>query len=106
LIEAGACGIPVIGTDSGAIPDVVGEAGIIAKERNPKELAGAIERLSLDPDLGARMGGVGRRQAIEHYSWQRVGEQLVEVYRRVLRNQTVEPSSNKIETAILSEAGA
>jgi glycosyltransferase involved in cell wall biosynthesis len=51
LIEAMACGIPVIGTDSGAIPEVIENAGIVVKEGNVDELASALQRLKDDPTL-------------------------------------------------------
>ncbi len=55
IIEAQACGTPVIGSDSGAIPDVIGAGGIIVPERNPTALAEAIMRLAGDPPLAGAL---------------------------------------------------
>ena len=106
LIEAGACGIPVIGSDSGAIPDVVGDAGLVAPERNPRELAAAIEKLRVDADLRTRMGKAGLRQAVEQYSWQRVAARMEEIYRRVSKAEGSESAASEISVPIGAETGA
>ena len=83
IIEAHACAIPVIGSLSGAIPEVIGGGGLTFAERNPKALAATILRLAADPALGIRMGAVGRQQVEEHYTWQRVAEQMYNIYNRL-----------------------
>jgi glycosyltransferase involved in cell wall biosynthesis len=84
LIEANACGTPVIGSDSGAIPDVVGRGGLIVPERNPPALAAAILQLRDDPARRRALGEAGRGQVLQHYTWQRVAERMREIYRRVV----------------------
>jgi glycosyltransferase involved in cell wall biosynthesis len=79
LAEAGACEIPVIGSDSGAIPDVIGNAGLVFPELNPQAMAKCIEHLASDPKLCVQLGKVGRSQAIHKYSWERVAEQYNEI---------------------------
>jgi glycosyltransferase involved in cell wall biosynthesis len=68
-IQAMACGVPVVSTRSGAIPEYVpdGLAGILVPERDPNALAEAILRLLADESLRRRMGEAGRTYAIEHY---------------------------------------
>lgn len=83
IIEAQACGTPVIGSGSGAIPSVVREGGLIVPERNPAALAAAIRRLRDDPAAGRRLGAVGRRQVEETYSWRCVAERMADIYRGV-----------------------
>jgi len=83
IIEANACGTPVIGSDSGAIPDVVGPGGMIVPERNPQALAAAIGRLATDPSLGAAMGKLGLERVRETYTWSAVARQMHGIYRRV-----------------------
>jgi len=80
IIEAHACETPVIGSDSGAIPEVIGEGGIVVPEKNPAALAAAIARLQNDPALARSMGRTGRRQVLASYSWERVAEQMRDVY--------------------------
>jgi glycosyltransferase involved in cell wall biosynthesis len=84
IIEAHACGVPVIGSDSGAIPEVVGEGGLIVPEGRPVELARAIDRLRNEPKLSQELGERGRQQVMQRYTWQRVAEQMREIYQRCL----------------------
>ncbi|MET0555459.1 MAG: glycosyltransferase, partial [Vicinamibacteria bacterium] len=51
LAEAMACGVPVVGSSSGAIPDVMGDAGLVFAEGDPAALAGVLRRLAGDPGL-------------------------------------------------------
>lgn len=85
LIEAGACATPVIGSDSGAIPDVVGQGGLIVPERNPQALAQAMHKLSSDANLCRAMGQAGRAQAESRYTWRRVAEQMHGIYESLLK---------------------
>ncbi len=68
-IQAMACGVPVVSTRSGAIPEYVpdGVAGILVPERNPPALAEAINRLLADANLRRRLGEGGRAYACAHY---------------------------------------
>ncbi|MCJ7737711.1 MAG: glycosyltransferase family 4 protein, partial [Anaerolineae bacterium] len=68
-IQAMACGVPVVSTHSGAIPEYVpdGEAGILVPERDPEALAAAILRILEDDELRARLGRQGRAYAVKHY---------------------------------------
>ena len=68
-IQAMACGLPVVSTLSGAIPEYVpdGVAGILTPEHDPAALAQALIRLLTDSDLRRQMGQAGRRYAVEHY---------------------------------------
>jgi glycosyltransferase involved in cell wall biosynthesis len=89
IIEAHACGTPVIGSDSGAIPDVIEEGGLVTPEQNPAELAKAICKLRNDPALVARMGDAGLRQVKRSYSWQQVAAQMRGIYASLpARNKT------------------
>jgi glycosyltransferase involved in cell wall biosynthesis len=80
IIEAHACGTPVIGSDSGSIPEIVGAGGLIVPEANPAGLAGAIRRLRDDPVLTMRLGSCGRAQVERRYTWQRLAEQMRDIY--------------------------
>src|SRR5207244_8488209 len=70
LIEAMACGIPVIGSDSGEIPNVIGEAGIIVPEGNVPALARALETLVQNPTQRQTLGAQGRARALDRFSQQ------------------------------------
>lgn len=80
LIEAGACGVPVVGSDSGAIPDVVGQAGRVFPEGNARELARHLGDLAARPDEARALGQAGRRAVEERFTWARVAEAMQDIY--------------------------
>lgn len=84
LIEAGACGVPVVGSDSGAIPDVVGEAGLIFPEGDATALAQKLEWLADHPDQARAMGARGRQIVEQKYTWARVAQQMAQIYREAM----------------------
>jgi glycosyltransferase involved in cell wall biosynthesis len=97
IIEAHACGTPVIGSDSGAIPDVVGDGGIIYPERDPQGLAAAIIELRANPARAREMGEAGRAQVEANYTWRQVAARMRDIYFECLdgpaKPATVEASS-------------
>jgi glycosyltransferase involved in cell wall biosynthesis len=84
LVEAMAAGVPVIGSDSGAIPQVIGEAGLVVPERDPTALAAAIDRVLADADLRARLIEAGGERARTHFAWPVVAEQTVGLFRSAM----------------------
>jgi glycosyltransferase involved in cell wall biosynthesis len=82
--EAMACGIPVVSTDGGALPEVVGDAGRIVPARNPTALAQAIGELLTDADARASLGHRGRQRMLERFCWSRSAAALGELYRDVI----------------------
>lgn len=85
IIEAHGCETPVIGSDSGGIPEVVGEGGIIVPEQDPTRLAEALTNLFLNPDLARSLGQRGRRQVEDRYTWERLAEQMRDIYCGLVR---------------------
>lgn len=84
LIEAMACGVPVVASDSGAIPEVVGDAGLLVREGNAAELASALESLLSDPALRRTLAHRGRARALAHYANEVVAERLATIWKDVL----------------------
>jgi glycosyltransferase involved in cell wall biosynthesis len=82
--EAMACGVPVITTTGGALPEVVGKAGILVPPRDAAALAAAIEDLLDHPDKAAAIGRQGYQRVQAHFTWQRAAEKTVAVYREVI----------------------
>jgi glycosyltransferase involved in cell wall biosynthesis len=68
LAEAMACGVPVIGSDSGAIPEVIGDSGIIVEENNSTALAAAIRSIENDPHRRARYIHCGQERFEQEFS--------------------------------------
>jgi glycosyltransferase involved in cell wall biosynthesis len=81
LIEAMACGAVPIGSDCGAIPDVLGEAGMIVPESDVTALANALRRLLQDEDLRRELAKRGRERVLERYTQAQVANRTVAVYR-------------------------
>ncbi len=83
LIEAMACAIPVVGSDSGEIPYVVGEAGLLFPEGDVEALAARMRALLEDASLREALGKRGRERVLAHYSQERIAHAYLEVYREI-----------------------
>jgi starch synthase len=90
-LEAMACSTAVVASDVGGIPEVVaeGETGLLV-HYDPADatgfetrLADAVNSLVADPDRAARYGAAGRQRCIDEFSWSRIAEQTLEIYRKV-----------------------
>ncbi len=92
IIECHGCRTPVIGSDSGAIPEVIGNGGLVVPEQNSAALAAAICKLRDNPELRQKMAEAGFRQAHDIYSWPKVAALMREVYLSLAPNQP-EPAS-------------
>jgi glycosyltransferase involved in cell wall biosynthesis len=84
LVEAMACGVPVIGSDSGEIPHVIGDAGLVFPEGDIQALRAHLARLLHDPDLRANLAHRGRERVLAHYTQAQVAAQTYSVYQDVL----------------------
>ena len=84
LIEAMACATPVVGSDSGEIPRVIGDAGLVTPEGNVAALRDALMRLEADPALRARLGQMGRERALRLFTNDTAADNIVAVYQQAL----------------------
>ncbi len=84
LIEAMSCGVPVVGSTSGAIPEVIGDAGLVFPEGDSRALALALRSLLEDKALWRRLAERGRRRVLERYTWDRLAEETISIYKRCL----------------------
>jgi glycosyltransferase involved in cell wall biosynthesis len=91
LIEAYACRVPVVGTSSGAIPEVVGNGGIIVPERDPRALAQAIRQLFEDPAHRDRLAENGYRTVHARYSWECIAAKMREIYQSLMDCKIAKP---------------
>jgi glycosyltransferase involved in cell wall biosynthesis len=69
LIEAMACGVPVLASDSGEIPFVIADAGVLLPEADVSAWTAAIDRLGTDADARTRAGRAGRERAVGEFAW-------------------------------------
>ncbi len=86
-IEAMSCGVAVVATTGGALPEVVGtdgETGLLVPPDDPGALAGAIARLLDDPALRARLGAAGRERVVRRFTWQVTAAGTADCYQAML----------------------
>jgi len=87
--EAMAMGVPVVaGVRSGAVPWVVGDAGLLVDVTQPDAMAAAMGRLADDPDFAARLGARGRAHALERFSASTVAARYEAEYLAALNQRT------------------
>jgi glycosyltransferase involved in cell wall biosynthesis len=84
LIEAMACQIPVIGSDCGEIPHVIGDAGLVFPEGNAGVLRECLQQLMERQELAADLGDRGYHRAMSNYTNKALAEQLLEFYKELL----------------------
>jgi phosphatidylinositol alpha-1,6-mannosyltransferase len=81
LVEASACGIPVVAGRSGGMADAVreGETGFLVEPTDPREVAAMVHRLLEDRELARRLGAGGRAAVETHFNWDRVTREMIQV---------------------------
>jgi glycosyltransferase involved in cell wall biosynthesis len=87
LVEAMASGVPVIGSDSGAIPDVIGDAGLIFPEGDVEALAAHLRDLQSKPELSVMLREKGRARVLNQFTHQQVATATVEVYKSMMSSR-------------------
>jgi glycosyltransferase involved in cell wall biosynthesis len=80
LLEAFACGVPVIASDSGEIPQVVGDAGVIVGEADAAGWANAISRMLGSSELRAEYAAKGRTRAETEFTWPRIARRHLDFF--------------------------
>lgn len=83
LVEAMACGLPIVTTNSGAIPEVVGEVALISHHSNVKELKTNLEKLIYNEDLRQTLSQKSRQRAVKKYDSRKIGEQIKNIYQEI-----------------------
>ena len=89
-IEAMSCGVPVVATTGGALPEVVGvsgETGLLVEPNDPDALVDAIRRLLDDAALRDRLGAAGRQRVIERFTWEVTARGTAACYDAILTGQ-------------------
>jgi glycosyltransferase involved in cell wall biosynthesis len=82
VLEAMACGTPVISSRASSLPEVVGDAGFLVEPDDPEQLAAAMELLALNPNVREDLRRRGHERA-GRFTWEAGATALLDVYRRV-----------------------
>ncbi len=85
LIEAMACQVPVIGSNSGEIPHVIGEAGLIFPEKNAAALATQLQKLSDDTTLRSELAFKGLARVAAHFTQREIARKHLKLYQAALK---------------------
>lgn len=82
FLEANACETPVVGSNTGGIPDAIidGETGLLVDEENVTELVKALKKIMNDKTLAANMGKRGRERVVKQMNWDTASEKLLELF--------------------------
>ncbi|ELY80187.1 glycosyltransferase family 4 protein [Natrinema gari] len=86
--EALACGVPVVATTGGGLPEVVGDAGVLVDPGDADALADAIRDLLTDGERRRRLGDRGRERIVTEFDWERAARETVRTYRDAIETQS------------------
>ena len=87
LVEAMACQVPVVGSDSGEIPHLVGDAGLIAPEGDAAALAAALTGCATTRPCAPSWAGAGAERVLEQYTQRQIAEETYAVYLAMLASR-------------------
>lgn len=85
--EAMACGLPVVSTDGGALPEVVGDAASVVPVGNPSALAGAIEELLNNPAMRENLARAGATRIRSQFTWPQAAQQMSNLYQQIINGE-------------------
>lgn len=89
-LEANACGLPVIGSKTGGIPEVVKDNsnGLIVKPDDTEKITSALLKLLTEPQLYSRLSQNGRERVLKHYTWRIIASQYEKLFGSVIKNNS------------------
>lgn len=86
VAEAMACGVPVVSSNAASLPEVIGDAGLLASPTDVAQFSQQILRLAQDGDLRRQLGEQGRRRVAENFSWAKAARTTFDAYTQVLQS--------------------
>jgi alpha-1,3-rhamnosyl/mannosyltransferase len=84
VLEAFACGVPVVTSKTTSLPEVAGKAALLVDPLDPEDIAGAVERVMKSPALRKKLVAAGARRA-KQFTWDRTARETLKVYESVGR---------------------
>lgn len=103
LLEAMAVGVPVIGARSGAIPEVIGDGGLVFDEGDVNQLVEALCKVVDDPDLRQQLVAAGQTHVHSRYTQRYVASQTAAAYRQIMRRATERATGSATEPAEVAQ---
>jgi glycosyltransferase involved in cell wall biosynthesis len=82
-----ACGAPVISTTAGALPEVVGDAGILVPPGDTGAIVQAVKALLDDESRRRQLGELGKERVARLFNWDNAAKETAEVYRDAIEKQ-------------------
>ncbi|OLZ41959.1 glycosyl transferase [Natrinema saccharevitans] len=86
--EALACGVPVVATTGGGLPEVVGDAGVLVEPGDADAIADAVRDLLTDDQRRRELGQRGRDRIVEEFDWERAARETVREYRAAIESRS------------------
>ena len=84
LTEAMSCEVPVIGSDSGEIPNVIGDCGLVFKEGDVDDLSSKIKRLINNSDLRVELAKNGRQRVLDNFTQEKAARETCKIYQKMM----------------------
>jgi glycosyltransferase involved in cell wall biosynthesis len=91
LLEAMACGTPVVASTRGSIPEVAAGAALLADPDDSAAFAGQVQRVLVDPSVAERLRNLGLRR-VRDFSWQHTASRLLDIYEGAVRERRKRPA--------------
>jgi glycosyltransferase involved in cell wall biosynthesis len=85
--EAMACGVPIVSTTAGALPEIAGDAAILVPPADTKALAEAISALVLSPNKRRHLSETGRKRIMQMFNWRNTAQRTADVYAEAIEFQ-------------------
>lgn len=89
LIEAMAMGVPVVGSSSGQIPQVIGRSDLVFTEENASELAKILEKMIREPKWREEAGRYGMDRVYQHYTHEKIAQGLIKLWEKLLEPEVL-----------------
>jgi len=87
LIEAMAMGVPVVGSSSGEIPNVIGRPDLVFTEENAGELAAILKKMICEPEWRKEAGHYGMNRVYQYYTHEKIAERLIKLWQKLIEPQ-------------------
>ncbi|PFG04427.1 glycosyltransferase [Bacillus sp. es.034] len=88
-VEAQACGVPVVATNVGGLPEVVldGKTGYLIPSKDPQALAEKLLFLYKDSSEREKLGRNGREHVLHHYDWEENSKRMIDLYNKIVKKE-------------------